>query len=80
MDACILVRQHHPIMGSTGGATFRRIDRCNVTEIIQAVFQDGCCIITNFTNPETVSRVNEETRPYLDADKPWEVRLSFFDP
>jgi hypothetical protein len=61
-------------MSSIGETAVRRIDHSNVSEIIKAIFQSGCGIITNFTDAETVSRVNEETRPYLDADKPWEVR------
>jgi hypothetical protein len=60
-------------VGSVGRPSIRGFDRSNVNDIIDAIFEDGCCIIANVTNRETVSKVNEETRPYLDADKPWEV-------
>lgn len=51
----------------------QRIDRSNVDGIINAIFNDGCCIVTSFTDAATVEQVNAETRPYLDADKPWKV-------
>ena len=60
-------------MGSLDQSAVQRIDRDNVDGIIDALFKDGCCIITNFTDAETVAKVNEEVRPYLDADKPWKV-------
>ncbi|KZF19831.1 phytanoyl-CoA dioxygenase family protein [Xylona heveae TC161] len=53
----------------------QRIDRSNVSAIIQAIIQDGCCIVKNFTDAETVSVVNEEVRPYIEADKPWKGDL-----
>lgn len=53
----------------------QRVDRSEPTKIIQAIIDDGCCIINNFTDKETVDAVNADTRPYLDADKPWKVRL-----
>ncbi|KAL5343422.1 hypothetical protein BJX70DRAFT_385559 [Aspergillus crustosus] len=58
-----------------GIAQVQRIDRCDEAAIIQAIFQDGCCIIKNFTDLETVEKVNEETRPYIEADKPWKGDL-----
>lgn len=51
----------------------QRIDRDNVTGIIQAIIDDGCCVIKNFTSVETINNVNAEAQPYLDADKPWKV-------
>lgn len=51
----------------------RRIDRADVEAIIQAIIEDGCCIIKDFTDVATVMQVNEEVQPYLDADKPWKV-------
>ena len=63
-------------MGSTVTPIVQRIDRSNTDDIVNALFRDGCCIITGFTNAETVAKVNEEVRPYLDADKAWEVRVS----
>ncbi|EEA23347.1 hypothetical protein TMatcc_002206 [Talaromyces marneffei ATCC 18224] len=53
----------------------QRIDRNNEEAIIQAIVQDGCVIIKNFTDVETVQAANAEVRPYLDADKPWEGDL-----
>lgn len=51
----------------------QRIDRSNEEAIIQAIIRDGCVIIKNFTDVETVKAANAEVKPYLDADKPWEV-------
>ncbi|KAJ9357901.1 hypothetical protein DTO027B9_2828 [Paecilomyces variotii] len=53
----------------------QRVDRSEPTKIIQAIIDDGCCIIKNFTDKETVDAVNADTRPYLDADKPWKGDL-----
>ena len=51
----------------------QRIDRSDSGAIIEAISKDGCCIITNFTNQQTVDSVNQEVKPYLEADKPWKV-------
>ena len=51
----------------------QRIDRANVADIIQAIIEDGCCVIKNFTSVETINNVNAEAQPYIDADKPWKV-------
>lgn len=51
----------------------QRIDRSDVAGIIQAIIDDGCCVIKNFTSEETINDVNSEARPYIDADKPWKV-------
>jgi hypothetical protein len=56
-----------------GIAEVQRIDRSDESAIIGAIVQDGCCIIKNFTDVETVRTVNEEVRPYIEADKPWKV-------
>ncbi|KAJ9299212.1 hypothetical protein DTO271G3_2834 [Paecilomyces variotii] len=53
----------------------QRVDRSEPAKIIQAIIDDGCCIIENFTDKETVDAVNAESRPYLDADKPWKGDL-----
>ncbi|KIW70759.1 hypothetical protein PV04_03000 [Phialophora macrospora] len=55
--------------------TVERIDRSNVKGIIEAIAKNGCCIVKNFTDAATVQQVNRETRPYLDADVPWEGDL-----
>ena len=52
-----------------------RIDRSDVAGIIDAIAKNGCCIVKNFTDAATVEQVNKETRPYLDADVPWEGAL-----
>jgi hypothetical protein len=54
-------------------STVHHLERSNVQGIINAIVDNGCCIIKGFTNPETVAKVNEETRPYIEADKPWIV-------
>ncbi|RAH74733.1 phytanoyl-CoA dioxygenase family protein [Aspergillus aculeatinus CBS 121060] len=53
----------------------QRIDRSDVNAIIQAIIQDGCCVIKNFTDAATVQRANAEVQPYLEADKPWKGDL-----
>ncbi len=55
--------------------TVERIDRSDIDGIIKAIAHNGCCIVKNFTDAATVAKVNEETRPYLDADKPWKVSI-----
>jgi len=51
----------------------RRLPRSDVESIIRAIEEDGCCIIQDFTNPDTVEKVNKETQPFIEADKPWIV-------
>ena len=51
----------------------QRINRGDKAAIIQAIVTDGCCIIMNSTDVETLKKVNAEVQPYLDADKPWKV-------
>ncbi|KAJ5120420.1 Phytanoyl-CoA dioxygenase [Penicillium bovifimosum] len=53
----------------------QRIERTDVPAIIQAIIEDGCVIIKNFTDLETIEKVNAETKPYIDADKPWKGDL-----
>lgn len=53
--------------------SFQRIDRSDVEGIINAIVRDGGCIIANFTDAASVAAVNADTRPFLDADKPWKV-------
>ncbi len=62
-------------MGSTEKPlpTLQNIHRDDVDKIIQAIIDDGACIIKNFASIEAVERVNADTRPYLEADKPWKV-------
>ncbi|KIW16834.1 hypothetical protein PV08_04024 [Exophiala spinifera] len=52
-----------------------KIDRSDFQGIIDAIAKNGCCIVKNFTDAATVDMVNEESRPYLDADVPWEGDL-----
>lgn len=51
----------------------QRINRSDKDAIINAIIKDGCCIIKNFTDTETLDIVNEDVRPYLESDKPWKV-------
>ena len=37
-------------MGSVGRPPVRCFDRYKVNEIVDAISQDSCCFITNFTN------------------------------
>ncbi|RDW69789.1 phytanoyl-CoA dioxygenase family protein [Coleophoma cylindrospora] len=60
---------------ATARPSLQCIHRSETDKIIQAIVDDGCCIIKNFTTPEAVERVNADTRPYFDADKPWKGDL-----
>jgi predicted enzyme related to lactoylglutathione lyase len=60
-------------MGSVGKPALQYIDRIDVEKIIQAICDDGGVVIKNFTTVEAVDRVNKDTKPFLDADKPWKV-------
>jgi hypothetical protein len=51
----------------------QRISKSDSDAIIRAIVEDGCCIIKNFTPPETVEKVNKETKLFIEADKPWVV-------
>ena len=53
--------------------TLQNIHRDNVDKIIQAIIDDGACIIKSFASVEAVERVNADTHPYLEADKAWKV-------
>src|ERR1051326_4715732 len=37
---------------------------------INAIERDGCVIIQNFTDMETLAKANSEVQPYLDAEEP----------
>jgi hypothetical protein len=77
-----LIQPSNPILtmpSAAQGPSLQRIHRSEVDRIIQAIIDDGGAIIKNFATTEAVERVNADTRPYLDADKPWKVRLSKFD-
>jgi hypothetical protein len=56
-----------------GKPNVKRIPRYDLEGIVRAIEEDGCCIIKNFTTPETVEKVNKETKPFIEADKPWIV-------
>lgn len=53
--------------------SLRKIDASEQTKIIECLKENGCAIIKNFTVPVVVDQVNQETRPYLEKDKPWKV-------
>ncbi|KIW18888.1 hypothetical protein PV08_03177 [Exophiala spinifera] len=53
----------------------QRLGRSDTQGIIDAIAKDGCCVVKGFADPETVETVNNEVRPYLDADKPWKGDL-----
>jgi hypothetical protein len=39
-------------------------------DFIKAIERDGCVIIQNFTDLETLAKANSEVQPYLDAEEP----------
>lgn len=62
-------------MGSIEKPTLRRIPVDAAIEVfIDAIKKDGGCICTNYVTPEVVATANAEVKPFLDADKPWQVR------
>lgn len=44
-----------------------------IEKFIAAIKKDGGCICTDFVTPEDVATANAEVKPFLDADKPWQV-------
>ncbi|KAK0114318.1 hypothetical protein ONS95_013812 [Cadophora gregata] len=62
-------------MGSVERPSIQYIHRDEVEKIIQAIVQDGGVIIKNFASVEAVERVNADTLPYLEKDKPWKGDL-----
>lgn len=58
----------------------KRLPRSDVEDIIRAIEEDGCCIIQDFTHPDTVEKVNKETQPFIEADKPWIVSVCTTSP
>jgi hypothetical protein len=62
-------------MESIEQPSLQNIHRDDVDKIIQAIIGDGGVIIKNFTTGEAVKRVNTDTRPYLEDDKPWKASL-----
>jgi hypothetical protein len=57
---------------------YLRIDASeHIQKFVDCVKKNGAVIIKNFATQEQIDRVNEETRPYIENDKPWLVsRLS----
>ncbi|KAG4439084.1 hypothetical protein IFR05_005426 [Cadophora sp. M221] len=62
-------------MGSVERPSVQHIHRDEVDKIIQAIVQDGGVIIKNFASVDAVERVNADTLPYLEKDKPWKGDL-----
>ncbi len=60
-------------MGSIEKPSLQHIHRDEVDKIIQAIVEDGGVIIKSFATPEAVERVNADTLPFLENDKPWKV-------
>lgn len=55
--------------------TLQRIHRSEPERIVQAIIDDGCCIIKAFSTPEAVNRVTADVTPFLeDQDKLWKTR------
>lgn len=53
--------------------SLQRIPKDRVDEIVQAIKDDGGCIIKGLTTVAAVDRVNADTKPWLEKDKPWKV-------
>ena len=63
-------------MPSSTTPVLAQVDASDFPAIVEALKKDGCVIIKNLTTPEIVGHINDETRPYLLADKPWKVNTS----
>jgi hypothetical protein len=57
-------------MPAPTGPSLQRIDASDIEGLKQAIVDDGAVIIKTFTTAELVDQVNEDTRSYLDTDKP----------
>jgi hypothetical protein len=44
-----------------------------IQEFIDAIKRDGGCICMNYVTPEEIAQANAEVKPFLDADKPWQI-------
>ncbi len=53
--------------------TIQRLERSDTEGVINAIIKDGCCVVKGFADANTISTVNREVQPYLEADKPWKV-------
>jgi hypothetical protein len=54
--------------------TIQRLERSDTEGVMNAIIKDGCCVVKGFADADTISTVNREVQPYLEADKPWKVR------
>lgn len=50
-----------------------RVDFQDTEKVISTIERDGGVILTNFTSPAVVEKVNSEVQTFLDTDKPWKV-------
>ncbi|KAJ9497714.1 hypothetical protein H2202_006747 [Exophiala xenobiotica] len=55
--------------------TIQRLERSDTEGVINAIIKDGCCVVKGFADADTISTVNKEVQPYLEADKPWKGDL-----
>lgn len=61
-------------MGSVEKPSLQRIPVDAPIEVfIEAIKKDGGCICVNYVSPEDIAAANAEVKPFLDADKPWQV-------
>lgn len=61
-------------MGSIERPQLQRIPvDAPIEEFIEAIKKDGGCICTGYVTAEDVAAANAEVKPFLDADKPWQV-------
>lgn len=51
----------------------KTFDNATVThdEILDSLIKTGGCVIKNVVSATDLAQIEEDTRPYLDADKPW---------
>ncbi|KAL1858606.1 hypothetical protein Plec18170_002807 [Paecilomyces lecythidis] len=53
-------------------------DPSNTDAVVKALIQDGGVVIRNVVSQATLDQIEKDTRPYLEADKPW--KGDFFPP
>lgn len=67
-------------MDSITGPQLKRLPvDAPIEEFITAITRDGGCICTNYVTPKEVSEANAEVKPFLDANKPWQVSSSSYN-
>lgn len=61
-------------MGSIDCPVRRRINvNVPIKDFIDSIKKEGGCICTNYVMQEIAAQASAEVKPFLEADKPWQV-------